>query len=52
MHRFVLPRMGLEFMDAWNVVVAISARTAPLAVEFWIRAPRTKTTSRPLQAVA
>lgn len=40
MLRFVLPPMGFEFTEAWNIVVAVSAPTALLAAEFWIRATR------------
>lgn len=42
----LLPRMGFEFTEAWNVVSVISAPLILSAAEFWIRVTRSKARGR------
>ncbi len=38
----VLPKLGFNFDDAWNIVMAISFPIVLIAAEFWIRLMRPK----------
>lgn len=42
----VLPRMGYDFTESWNIVMVISAPIILLVAEFWIRVTRPKKQTR------